>query len=256
MSDSRDITLDRGWVILLRDVGVAPEDVLRRAGLSEALLSRESTRLTVQEYFSMVRAADELAQDPLLPLRLGQSASPEAFSPPIFAALCSPNLSTAARRIAAHKRLMAPMYLRVVETEQEVVISWEWDDPSVRPPRLLMAMELVFLTQLARIGTRERIHPRRVVCPVPLEPAQAFTAFFGAAPELGPQNCLAFCAADAQRPSSPPATPCGRALSLSCSVGFVSWMSRRLRRSGPARCSWSACRVGRPRCRRRRAEWA
>lgn len=200
MTEPRDITLDRGWIIMLRDVGIDPRDVVRRAGLSFDLLSRESTRLTVSEYFSMLDAVEQLAQDPLLPLRLGQGASPEAFSPPIFAALCSSTLAVAVQRIALHKRLIAPMHLTHQETRHGLVVGWEWDDPTIQSPRLLMAMELVFMTQLARIATREPIQPVRVACPVPLEPIQAFADFFGVAPVVAPETSLTFRLADACRP--------------------------------------------------------
>ncbi|MFT5686118.1 MAG: AraC-like DNA-binding protein [Myxococcota bacterium] len=200
MTESRDITLDRGWVIMLRDVGIDPQDVVRRAGLSLDLLTRESSRLSVSEYFGMLDAVEHLAQDPMLPLRLGQSASPEAFSPPIFAALCSSTLAVAVQRIATHKRLIAPMHVIHSETDQGLVVSWEWDDPTIQSPRLLMAMELVFMTQLARIATREPIKPLKVTCPIPLEPTEAFLDFFGVAPVVAPEVSLTFQLADAQRP--------------------------------------------------------
>jgi hypothetical protein len=38
MSDASDITLDRDWLIMLRDVGINPEDILRRAGLPLGML--------------------------------------------------------------------------------------------------------------------------------------------------------------------------------------------------------------------------
>ncbi|MFK7987595.1 MAG: AraC family transcriptional regulator ligand-binding domain-containing protein [Sandaracinaceae bacterium] len=200
MPEPREITLDRGWVIMLRDVGIDAEDVVRRAGLSLGLLSRESTQLSVREYFGLLEATESLAKDPLLALRLGRSASPEAFSPPVFAALCSSTLAVAVRRIGAHKRLMAPMGLTHRETHQGLEVAWEWDDPSIQPPRLLMAMELAFLTQLARIATREPIRPLAVGCPLPLAPVGAFEEFFGVRPTITPRVCLTFHRDDAHRP--------------------------------------------------------
>lgn len=49
--------------------------------------------------------------DPLFPLHLCQAMRSESFSPPLFAALCSPDLLVAAQRIATYKRLIAPMRL-------------------------------------------------------------------------------------------------------------------------------------------------
>lgn len=200
MDETRNIFLDRGWLITVRDLGIDPEDVLRRAGLPLEILGRESFRLTVDDYFAALRATEELADDPALPITIGQSASPEAFSPPFFAALCSSTLSVAVQRIAAHKRLIAPIELTGQETDDGLVVSWAWDDPSIRSPRLLMGMDLVFMTQLARIATRERITPVSVVCPIELEPAAAYLDFFGVEPAIGPQLAITFSTADAHRP--------------------------------------------------------
>jgi AraC-like DNA-binding protein len=200
MDEARDIFLDRGWLIMVSDLGIEPEDVIRRAGLPLEMLHQETSRLTVNEYFAMLAAVEELADDPLLPIKIGQAASPEAFSPPMFAALCSSTLAVAVQRIAAHKRLIAPLHVLSQETSEGLTVSWAWDDPTIRSPRLLMAIDLVFLTRLARIATREFVQPVRVTCPVELEPAEAYRDFFGIEPVVGPELSLTFSSADAHRP--------------------------------------------------------
>lgn len=200
MHNAPDITLDRGWLIMLRDLGIDPEDVVRQARLPRQMLHQETSRLTVADYFRMVHAVENLADDPLLAIRMGQMASPEAFSVPVFAALCSSTLAVAVRRIAAHKRLIAPMHLEIRETGDALVVGWAWNDPTVVSPNLLMAMDLVFLTQLARIATRERIQPVRVTCPAQLAPAEAYRDYFGVEPVVGPELSLTFSAQDAHRP--------------------------------------------------------
>jgi AraC-like DNA-binding protein len=200
MHSTPDVTLDRGWLIVLRDLGMNPEDVVRQAGLPMRMLHQETSSLTVDEYFRLLHAVEKLADDPLLAIRMGQMSSVEAFSVPVFAALCSSTLSVAVQRIAAHKRLMAPMHLDIRETGDGLVVGWAWNDQAVRSPRLLMAMELVFLTQLARIATRERIQPVRVTCPAKLEPAPEYRDFFGVEPDVGPELSLTFSPQDAHRP--------------------------------------------------------
>lgn len=200
MTEPRDITLDRGWIIMVRDIGIDPRDALLRARLSTDLLNEESSRLTVSEHFRLLAAVEDLAQDPMLPFRLAGAASPESFSPPIFAALCSSTLSVAVSRIAAHKRLIAPMQVTHTESEEGFVVAWAWDDPTLQSPRLLIAMELIFMTQIARIATREPIQPLRVSCPIPLEPTRAFHDFFGVAPTVSEETSLTFRREDAHRP--------------------------------------------------------
>jgi AraC-like DNA-binding protein len=63
-----------------------------------------------------------------------------------------------------------------------------------------MALDLVFLTQLARIATREPVQPVRVTCPIALEPVDAYRDFFGVEPVISSELSLTFSAADAHRP--------------------------------------------------------
>ncbi|MCH9688443.1 MAG: AraC family transcriptional regulator [Deltaproteobacteria bacterium] len=200
MNERRTVTVDRGWNLLLHDLGIDAQSALRRSGLPQDLLGRESAQLTVEEYIALVEAVDTEANDPMLAIRMGQGMSAEAFSPPIFAALCSSTMAVAVQRIAAHKRLIAPMSLVYRDSPQGLHVQWTWDDPTVRSPRLLMAMELVFLTQLGRIGTRAHIRPVHVSCPRPLEPRAAYEEFFGVAPVVDAGPSLTFAHADAQRP--------------------------------------------------------
>ena len=200
MSDKNAVPLDRGWLILIHDIGARPEDVLRRAGLPEDLFSRENAKLSIDEYFGLWKGLEAEAGDALLPLRLGQSVSTEAFHPLIFAALCSPNLTTALRRISQYKRLVAPMHVVLEEYPDRLFVGIHWDDPAIEPPPSLTATELVFTTQIARIGTREHIKPLKIESPHPMEPLEAYEAFFGVAPVLGVRHGATFSAEDAQRP--------------------------------------------------------
>ena len=200
MSDKRDVTLDRGWGILLKDLGIEAENVLRRAGLPRDLMGREQAKLTVEEYFGLWEALDAEADDPILPIRLGRAATPEVFHPAIFAALCSPNLIVAIQRIAQYKRLCAPVTLVIDEEEEGLSIAKRWDDPTVVIPKTLATMELVFLTQIARIGTREPIRPLRIESSQPLQPLEAYVDFFGVKPVRSKRHRVVFTWEDARRP--------------------------------------------------------
>lgn len=194
------ISLERGWAILLKDLGIRADDVLRRARLPVDLLTRDHPKLSVDDYFRLWHALDAESGDAALPLRIGQAISPEAFHPPIFAAFCSPNLRIAAGRIATYKRLLAPMTMRVESRPEGFFVGPRWDDPAIELPISLAATELVFLVQLARLGTRETIRPLRVVSSVPMDPAADYEAFFGVAPTRGDAHGVFFDPVDADRP--------------------------------------------------------
>lgn len=200
MSMSDTIPVERGWLLIMTDLGLDPATVLRRALLPEDLFTREKAKLSVPEYFRLWTVFADEIDDPGFPIKLGESMSTEAFHPMIFAALCSPNMATAARRIATYKRLIVPMTVTVRDEGDHLYIQKKWDADESTVPLSLIATDLVLLTRIARVGTRRRVNPIRVVAPHPLDPIDDYTRFFGVRPEIGLAHGVSFSAADARRP--------------------------------------------------------
>ncbi len=200
MSGSNVYTVSPGWKVLLRDLGIQPIGVLRRAGLPEDLFARKNAVLDTAEYFRFWCALEESADDPLLPLRIGSAISVETFDPPVFAALCSPDLNTALQRIARHKKLLCPMALHIDITDRSTVLEIEWLDTANEPPASLVAVELVFFVQLARIATRQQVYPLDVFAPLPLVPEGDYTRYFGVPVRQARLPKIIFSALDAQQP--------------------------------------------------------
>ena len=159
---STTYALDSTWRPLLKDLGVSGANILRRAGLPEDLLLRPSVRLEAEDFHRFWQGIEAEIADPLLPLRLCRDVRSESFSPPLFAALCSPNLLVAAQRIARYKALVAPVRLEVREDEQEVAFEFVWLSAGNKPPTSLVVTELLFVVTLARMGTREVVNPLMV----------------------------------------------------------------------------------------------
>ncbi len=200
MADPKPIPVESVWLIAIKDLGLEAENLLRRARLPRDLFTQERPRVSVEEYFRFWNAFVEEAGDPLLPLTLVKNLSPEAFYPPVFAALCSPDLSVAARRMAEHKRLVAPMIMTVDEDAAGLFIGCQWEDPDIHSPVSLAAVELAFFTQIARMGTREPVRPVRVESPYAIQPAEAYEEFFGVAIERSDRHGVTFSSEDATRP--------------------------------------------------------
>jgi AraC-like DNA-binding protein len=194
------VTLDRGWRLLVLDLGLDLDEVARRAGIAPHLVWEESFRVTVAQYLAMARVVEAMSGDPLLALRMAEAWNPGAFSPVFFAAMCSSTLTVALERIATHKRLVAPVRLQVRRTREGIEVTWAWDDPTLDLPHLLIATELVLMVQIARLGLRQPIRPLRVRTPIPLKPAKPYEAFFGVRPTLADKPALVFSTADAERP--------------------------------------------------------
>lgn len=53
MVHALNFIVDPAWRILLKDLGLNEEDLLKRAGLAVDLFSREKADLTAKEYFSL-----------------------------------------------------------------------------------------------------------------------------------------------------------------------------------------------------------
>ena len=200
MANDKPYIVPSGWRLLLQDAGIDSSNVLRRASLPEDLLSRDRACLSRDEYFRLWQGVEDEGSDPALPLRIASSMSVEAFDPPVFAAFCSPNLNVALARLAKYKRLTCGKVLTVEVTDNATTIVDERLDKSAQPPATLVLTELVFVVQLGRIATRERICPLEVRSPILPGKANDFTEFFGVSVRRGDVPQVRFSSADASRP--------------------------------------------------------
>jgi AraC-like DNA-binding protein len=191
--------LDPSARALLHDLGLSEGRVLRRAQLPAGLFLGGPVALAPDAYFRFWDALDAEGQDPNLAVRIGQAISVELFSPPLFAALCSPTLAVAARRIATYKPLIGPLGLDIAQDRAGLIVSYRWPI-GMTPPRLLATIELVFWAALARIATRHHVRPVRVtVHQLPLDP-NTVAEYFGVPLRKGPTESISFAAEDATRP--------------------------------------------------------
>ncbi|SFD81810.1 AraC family transcriptional regulator [Paracidovorax konjaci] len=203
MTSNKTFLLSMGWQTLLKDFGLRPDHVLRRAGLPEDLLTRAEHGLRTDEYFRFWRGLEAEAADPLFPLRIVETVSAESFDPPLFAALCSAHLMQAVQRLAKYKQLMAPVRLDVsVGAGGELSVSPQWLQARNDVPYSLQVAEIAFFLRLARLATREPVQALRVALPQlpPASCAKRYEDFFGVPVQQAPAPCIAFSAADALRP--------------------------------------------------------
>ncbi len=184
---------------MLKDLGVNPANVTRRAGLPEDLFTREPS-LSVPEYFRLWQAIQDEVGEPTLPIQIAKAITSESFSPMLFACLCSPNLATAMQRMATYKRLIAPVKITIEERPEGLWIEKAWSHPHVEAPPMLSTTDLTVLVQIARMGTRERIEPLEFVLPHSVEGEEAYIEFLGIAPTLGDARGVLFRTSDATLP--------------------------------------------------------
>lgn len=212
---TRGYAVQPGWRLLIQDLGLDPGVVLRRAQLPGDLLTRVGATLDSAQYFALWRAieaesdadaigqlAPRAGQGGPVPLRIARTLSADWFDPVLFSALCSADLVGALERVAKYKRLVCPMALTVENTARRLTLTIEWLGRNEPPPPVLVAFELAFFVQLARMATRTgtAMRPLRVCSPVALLPQSDYADYFGAPISSAATARLEFSAEDARRP--------------------------------------------------------
>lgn len=203
MAQHKTFPVDLGWRTLLKDFGLQPEHVLRRAGLPEDLFSRAGQTLPTEQYFQFWRSLEAEARDPVFALHIVELVTAEAFDPPLFAALCSANLVQAVQRLSKYKQLMAPMELEVsVSPSGDLTVSPRWLQAQGEVPASLQVAEIAFFVRLARLATRYPIKALRATLPVLPAAAHArhYTEFFGVPVQEDVNLSVTFAVMDAMRP--------------------------------------------------------
>lgn len=184
-------TIDIGWAGLLATLGVNREDLLRHAGLPAGLLSQASPQLDADAYFRLWSSLETLMDHPEIALAIGQALTPDGFSPPLFAAYCSPNLRTALERLCQYKPLICPMTMTLAEGGGLVSVTLDMADHREMPTSFVL-MEMVFLVHLARTATRQQVRPARVLLRTPPETLSPYLTFFGGTVAAGEENRIVF----------------------------------------------------------------
>ena len=192
-------TIDIAWTGLMETIGVSAEDLLRHAELPLGLFSQTSPELDIDSYFRLWHSLEVLIGDPLFPLTLGKALTPDAFSPPLFAAYCSPNLKIALERLSAYKPIICPMTMELDQVDEGLALTLKmprhWELPTT-----FVLMEMVFIVNLARTATRQNINPVKVISKCPPNEITAYRSFFGIPVATGDENRIIFSRADTAIP--------------------------------------------------------
>ena len=199
MKQASRFSVQQGWKVLMVDMGINPADVLTLAGLPGDLFAQENASLTRHEFFAFWEGMNQVACDFELALKIGNTLSAEVFDPAIFASLCSANLNEALQRIAQFKPLIGPISLDVVISESCTKINIDCHGYDASFPSTMGAIEVVFFTALARLGTRQSINPVQVTLENLPKHLPQYNTYLGVPLQQGEQNQITFSNADASR---------------------------------------------------------
>ncbi|QMU59594.1 MAG: helix-turn-helix domain-containing protein [Boseongicola sp.] len=195
---TRPFTVDLGWAALLNNLGIRAADLLRSARLPDGLFTEGRPTLNTDEFMRLWNAVVNALDSETPALVLGQSVTSETFSPPLLAAFCSPNMTTASRRLATYKPLIGACILESHETLGGLELTYG-GEPGVELPEEFLLTELVFLVHLIRLATKAQVNPIAVEMVSPPD-HPAYAEFFGHRVRTGPFNRVVFAPGDADRP--------------------------------------------------------
>ncbi len=143
-------------------LGVDVAHVLRRANLARSRFEGSKAYVSTAELFAFWRALAEVGDAPDLGLRIGSETQPHHQHVASMAALHSPNLGEALKRLARYKRLVCPEQITIDVLRGEARVRFEWILAGEGAPTQLVDGIFASIALLARRGTGKPIVPRRI----------------------------------------------------------------------------------------------
>jgi AraC-like DNA-binding protein len=191
--------IDAAWRVLLADLHIRAEDGLRLAQLPASLLHETPVRLPVDDFYRLWAALEQLTGDTPLPVAAARTLRGDAFSPVLFAALCSRDFAQAVTRVAQYKALTAPLRVTSHSTPTRFTVRLHPDGIPPLPPTFGVA-ELLFLLAMARLATRTEVPVIALTAPVLPPHHEAYAAYLGTRLTYGADYALTIPALEATRP--------------------------------------------------------
>lgn len=186
--------LDGRYDQLLGAHGIDTCEALRKARLPEDTFSHRNPAMSAEGYYAFMEAVGALCPSDKTAIALATGDGLEQFSPPIFAAFCSPDGHTCIGRLARYKKLVGPLSFIVTEDADSLTLEIA-DDSSLAIPGFLAMCEAAFIVSIVRRATKEKISPVSMSMAEPLE-GDAFADYLGCPILHAPRNILVFRAAD------------------------------------------------------------
>lgn len=146
----------------LEELGLSPEEVLRRAGLPMALFNQQKIVVSTEEFFALYRGIAEVTNDPGFGLKLGTEDRIERYDPIKLAALSARSFRDAVERLSRYKQLTCPEAIRVIERANECAIQFVWLLAHEKEPPLLVDVCFAWVLGIAHRGAGRRLNPKRV----------------------------------------------------------------------------------------------
>lgn len=185
----------------LKELGLSPDTVLRRAGLPIGLFKLDRILVSTEQFFALHRGIAEASNDPAIGLKLGTEERVERYDPVKLAALSARSFRDAVERSSRYKQLTCPEEIRLVEWGNECAVQFVWLLAHEQEPPLLVDVCFAWIVGLGQRGTGRPIHPKRVEFQRASTYRDMYEAHFHCPVKFkAAQNALIFSKADIELP--------------------------------------------------------
>lgn len=199
---STRIKMPLGFWEGLRQLGIAPHDVIRKAQLPITLMTEPTVSLA--QYYAIWQAyADHMDDMATGIIQLATSFDSNHYPPTVLAAYHARDFRDALNRMARYKQLCPPESLRITEEGENCTIELQWSDREQSGPPMLVGITLAFLLELGRRGTDSPLTAKCVEFSHSMGDIQTLEAYFGCRIQIGTKwNRLTLHREDLDRPFS------------------------------------------------------
>ncbi|WP_169082005.1 AraC family transcriptional regulator [Paenibacillus sp. PL91] len=168
----------------LRQLGIAPHDVARKAQLPLTIITEPL--VTTAQYFAIWQAYSDLIGDTANGIiKLATVYETAKYPPTVLATYHARDYRDALNRMARYKKLCPPESLRITEEGEQSTIELDWLYNEQPGPPLLVGITLAFLLELGRRGTGQPLTARFVEFSHAMGDVQALEAYFGCRIKIG-----------------------------------------------------------------------
>jgi len=181
----------------LRGAGLEPPKVLRAAGLPVTFHMDPKNMLTTAQVFAVWKAVETMSSAAAPALPILNAAGEAGHQPAFIAALYALNLRDAIHRIERFKRMGASEMYEFDVYGEVSVMTKAWPFAVETEPAVSVDLSLLFLLEIGRIGTGQRITPASVQYQRAGPAAAELEAHYGCRISYGAsQNAISFRNAD------------------------------------------------------------
>lgn len=190
------LTVTNQFQEFLKSIGADITVLLQLAEVPNKLWQEEIS-LTTLEYHRLLQEFDHVMSEENV-RSLSQISQIQMFVPAFFAALSSPHGIEALNRFARFKKIVGPIDVDIIETENTVSVTYKFAYANMNLPKFSVLNEQLLILNMIRTGTGERIVPLMVESPFDYD--QETIAEFGLPVQRGDSNRLVFDRSDLQKP--------------------------------------------------------